>query len=145
MTRTILNLKLFSEIKIKKEVLSLLKPLTVFKTMSGFPFLNKSWITDRFHNLQNKSLKVKIYRAKSEPFFSGPLPPLFFKKFFNLQEISLESKICIFGWESLLMSYRLNFKWSSISSIFDSQQYPSKFCFIQKEWDIHDLQMKMKI
>ena len=43
MTRTTFpNLKLFSEIKIIKEVLFILKPLTVFKTMSGFPFSNIS-------------------------------------------------------------------------------------------------------
>ena len=43
MTRiTIPNFKLFSEIKIIKGVLFILKPVTVFKTMSDFPFSNIS-------------------------------------------------------------------------------------------------------
>ena len=76
MTRTTTpNFKLYSKLKFLKRVLFILKPLTVFKKRSCFPFsrqtpLSRFWVKfsiqkkTKPHNFQTKSMKTKfiLYR-----------------------------------------------------------------------------------
>ena len=63
--------KLFSEIKIIKGVPFILKPLTIFKTMSGFPFSNISlvWINCRVFETKPTFPFLSIIRFQNKPHF----------------------------------------------------------------------------